>query len=337
MIACYDRANQVERRVFMRRRYTRNGSGITPGTLGVDKNEFFVLRKCAIYLIRHLNRYRSFDDETLEMICWTLGNDMKKIGKFLFTQMSNNQRIIFSEEITDAGEKPYDYACAVDKILKKINAKKFRKFENFIIQLLDQRFKSLKYKGISEIEINLASFRKMFKLSDNETELCTFLFLLKTFDEPESFFENHLECNKFCGQKYLLNILGITYNGLASFKKKLNKIGIIDIDRHDFELNDDFICILQNPSAKTFSTQLYSRIKSSTIPLGYHSIDKDRTSHILKLLEKKQNSPTHILIYGPPVQAKQVFPMELQKTSAFLHMKLPEMKTMNQKTEGQVL
>jgi len=278
-----------------------------PGTLGVDKNEFFVLRKCAIYLIRHLNRYHSFDDDTLQMVCWTLGNDMEKIGKFLLTQMSSGQRTIYSEDFDDAGTKSNEYADAVDRVLKKINLKKFRKFEKFIIQLLDQRFKSLKYRGISEIEKTLASFRKMFKLSDNETELCTFLFLLKTFDEPERFFEDHLDCNKFCGRKYLLNILGITYNGLTSSMKKLNKIGIIDIDRHDFELNDDYICILQNPSAKTFSTQLYSRIKSSTIPLGYHSTDKDKTAHILKLLEKKQNSPTHILFYGPPGTGKTSF------------------------------
>jgi len=136
-----------------------------PGTLGVDKNEFFVLRKCAIYLIRHLNRYHSFDDDTLQMVCWTLGNDMEKIGKFLFTQMSSSQRTIFSEEFDDAGTNPNEYADAVDRVLKKINLKKFRKFEKFIIQLLDQRFKSLKYRGISEIEKNLASFRKMFKLS----------------------------------------------------------------------------------------------------------------------------------------------------------------------------
>ena len=150
-----------------------------PGTLGVDKNEFFVLRQCTIYLIRHLNRYHSFDEETLQMVCWTLGNDMKKIGKFLFTQMSSSQRTKFSEEFVDAGTNPNDYADAVDMVLKKFNVKNFRKFENFIIQLLDQRFKSLKYRGISEIEKNLASFEKMFKLSDNETELCTFLFLLK--------------------------------------------------------------------------------------------------------------------------------------------------------------
>jgi len=291
----------------MRRRYSRRVSGITPGTLGVDKNEFFVLRKCAIYLIRHLNGYHSFDDDTLQVVCWTLGNDMKKIGKFLFTQMSSSQRTIFSEEFTDACAKPDDYADAVDTVLKKINLKHFRKFEKFIIQLLDQRFKSLKYRGISEIEKNLASFRKMFKLSDNETEFCTFLFLLKIFDEPETFFENHLDCNKFRGQKYLLNILDITYSCLTSVIKNLYKIGIIDIVRNDFELEDEFICILQNPSTENFSKQFYSRIKNSSIPLGYHSVEKDKTGHVLKLLEKKQNTPTHILFYGPPGTGKTSF------------------------------
>ena len=296
-----------------RRRYYRNVVSVVPGTLGVDKNEFFVLRTCTVYLIRHLNKCHSFDDETLQMVCWALGNDMKKIGKFLLTQVSSSQRTIFSEEFTDAGTKPDDYADAIDTVLKKIKKKNFRKFEKVIIQLLDQRFKSLKYRGISEIEKNIATFKKMFKLSYKETELCTFLFLLKTFDEPESFFEDYLNCNKFRGQKYLLNILGITYNGLTSFMKKLNKIGIINIDRNDFELDDEFLCILQNPSTETFSTQLYSRIKSSTIPLGYHSIDKDKTGHILKLLEKKQNTPTHILLYGPPGTGKTSFSHGISK------------------------
>lgn len=43
----------------------------------MDKSEKFILKKCITYLQRHFNRYPILNEETLDFLCWVMG-DMKK-------------------------------------------------------------------------------------------------------------------------------------------------------------------------------------------------------------------------------------------------------------------
>ena len=97
-----------------------------------DKNERFVLRKCLKYLKRHLFRYRHLNKETLEMICWTLGPEMERIGKFLFDQLNAKIKENFEEELIDADFDPDQYADAVARVLKKVGPYTAKKVFHYI-------------------------------------------------------------------------------------------------------------------------------------------------------------------------------------------------------------
>jgi hypothetical protein len=91
------------------------------------------------------------------------------------------------------------------------------KFCRHAIRLMNKKLAGLKYNGKSEIEKNIMALRKLFDLSDRETELCTFFFISNAYSYAEDYFLSHTECQKFAGQKYLANFLGFS-------KKELHAI-----------------------------------------------------------------------------------------------------------------
>ena len=64
-----------------------------------DKDECYVLRKCLLYLKRHLNRHLMLDSKTMSMICWILGHEMKQIGILLLEHFEGEKRSEFEEDI----------------------------------------------------------------------------------------------------------------------------------------------------------------------------------------------------------------------------------------------
>lgn len=177
-----------------------------------DKDECFILRKCLSYLKRHLNRYFVLDDETMSMICWILGHEMKQIGVLLLELFEDDKRSEFQEDLLECGSDSDEYARVVIRMLKRLRNKNPNRLERLIFNLLEQRMKYLNYRGISNIEKNVSNLKMMFKLSGPEIELCIFLFIISAFKEAESFFDDHINCTKFSGKKYLFNILDLKQN-----------------------------------------------------------------------------------------------------------------------------
>ena len=273
-----------------------------------DKNERFILRKSLSYLRRHLKHYFMLDSETMELLCWALGNNMEQIGEYLLDFFDYDQKSEFETEFLDCGTDPDEYAYVLLNMLKRIGNYHLIKFKRFIFSLLEQRTKNLKYSGTSDIEKNISRSRKMFKLEDKEVELCIFLFIISTYDAPESFFDNHLSCTKFSGRKYLCNILGLSHNKISEILNgKLERSGLLEIDKYSVELNDEFTCMFQDPSDQIFSKNFYSRIPRNIIPLEYHFAGKEHKQHVLQLLKKKPETSTHILLYGPQGTGKTSF------------------------------
>jgi len=273
-----------------------------------DKNERYVLKNCIKYLQRHFNRFSFYDKETLEIICWVLGKDMLKIGDFLIDQIDNKQKRKFEEELTECDIEPDEYSRAVSHILRKIKSKKLNGFKRYILCLLEATYSQLKGMGKSEIEKNLKALKIMFNLTDNETEFSLFLFILTGYSPAEQFFVNHLECNKFSGQKYLTTLLELKQKDLEEILNgNLKKIGLYEMDLYDLKLENDFFKLFLNPADSDFSKRFFSKIQHSPIPIEYHLIKKQKISHIIALLKEKTETPTHILLYGPPGTGKSSF------------------------------
>ena len=299
----------MPRRHRRRKRYRLTGNVITNAINIVhDKDERFVISTCLSYLQRHLNRYFVLDNETMSMICWALGHKMEKIGIFLLDFFDDDQEVEFEESFFECGTNHDEYSDVLIDMLQRVGIKHLRKIKRLILSLLEQKIKKLKYRGLSNIEKNSSNLKTMFKLTDREVEICILLFIIYTYDEPELFFETHLNCRKFTGRKYLCNILNLNQNKLSGiFNGTLERTRLLEINKYDIELADHLLSWFQNPLDRFLSENFYSPIKSDALPINYHFIGDDQIKLILRLLKEKPKTSTHILLYGPPGTGKSSF------------------------------
>ena len=92
-----------------------------------DKNELFMLKKCLEYLQNHLNRYRHFNKETLEFLCWTMGSEIKRIGKLLIGEIHGKQREKFEAELSESENDLSDWEEIVTRMFRKIKPRSTQK------------------------------------------------------------------------------------------------------------------------------------------------------------------------------------------------------------------
>jgi transitional endoplasmic reticulum ATPase len=291
-----------------------SGMTATVVHMASDKNDRFVLKNCVKYMIRHFERFPSFDRQTLEMLCWLLGEDMVRIGEYLLDHADQDDRAELQQELSECDLNPDDYAVVLSDRFKKTRSVRSRKFRAFILKLLHLRYRTLGYRGASEIEKNMREFKKMFGLSDQEMEFAVFLFIVTSYPFVEEFFDHHLEYSKFIGHKYLANILGLSKAQLkAIFYGKLARMGLYVVKKWGFDIEDDFFDLIHNPENRKFSQNFYFKVPRGTVPLDHYFIDSDKIEHIFGLLKHKPKSSTHLLIYGPPGTGKTSFAYSLIK------------------------
>jgi SpoVK/Ycf46/Vps4 family AAA+-type ATPase len=244
----------------------------------------------------------------MKIICWNLGEDMQELEAFVLSQMGENKRARLEDEFSVSGLTPDDYATDIARILREAKSINKKKFGKLVIRLMNKKFAGLKYRGESEIEKNIMALKKMFGLSGKEADFCSFFFIANTYSFAEYFFINHMECQKFAGQKYLANMLGFSKKELHDIVYgKLKRIGIYEIDQWGISAENEFLSLIQNPSDKNLSKKFYTSVPKGTVPLNDYFVGKDRTAHILELLKSKSKSSTHILLYGSPGTGKTSF------------------------------
>lgn len=282
------------RKVFHHRRRNRN----TIVGISIDKNEQFIVKKCASYLDNLLNRYNLLDDETFDFLNWILGPDMEKVGRYLHSRLPEPERENFAEELLESEFDSRTYYKATHKIMKKSKKSSLPALKGLIQTILKSRIKKLKHHGASGVEKNLSSFKTMFNLTDQEVEFAFFFFIIDICDPPSNFFDSHLHCDAFLGRKYLATLLQISQRELNQILAgTLSKIGFFEMDQY-IRLNDDYRDLIQNTSRQTFSKNFFTRISRKAIPLESHLIDHKHTDHVLKLFSDKPKTSTHILLYG---------------------------------------
>jgi len=273
-----------------------------------DKNERFVLRNTAAILIGHLDRYPVLDEEALDLICWDLGQNREGLGKFLESQFEDEDREEIAESLSESLFDHGEYGRELWRIISKMALRFHREMIREVQRLLTLEMAELRYRGKSDLEKNLDVIREMFGLTEQECQFCRFLFIVSNYDPVEAYFVNHLECQKFSGRRYLCNLLNISKSALNDILTgKLERIGLFEIDRYDFRLEDDFRPLFENPSSRLISKNFFVRLNHKSIPLVHHFVGEKKIAHTLALLREKPKSSTHILLYGPPGTGKTSF------------------------------
>jgi transitional endoplasmic reticulum ATPase len=287
--------------------------------IAVDKNDRYVLKHCLVYLLRHLKRFPSYSRQTCKMIVWTLGQDIEQLVKTLIGLLDRNQKSNYIQELEESDHDVEDYADFIFKILPKIKVKHRRKVFQQIQTQLEHRKHCLSFRGKADFEKNILTVKKMFSLTEKETEFVIFLFINSAFQQCKDFFTGHLECQNLIGHKYLINILEINKTQLHNLLTgNLKKIGILEIDSYDIGIEGEFINLFQNSGDKNFSQNFYFKIKPGNVSLENYFFTEDQIHHVLKLLGNKPSTSTHILLYGPPGTGKTSFAYSLAR-----HMNIP--------------
>ena len=279
-----------------------------------DKNELFIIKKCSLYLYRYLCGRFFLDKDTMEFVCWVLGDDKNLIADYLIEFFNDEEKKEIKHELLECLTDNDDFARVLIRSLMRIKSFHHNKFRQLVLNLIQNKHLQAKYRGLSDVEKSILKIKKMFDLSENEIEFCILFYILKSGGPPETFFDNHLDCDRFPGRKHLKNILGInqsSFNELCT--GVLGKAGMLKIDHYNISLDDDFLFMLQSSPRQIISKKFYSKVSGNTIPLDYHLNNDKEINHVLQLLQKKSSVPTHILLYGPPGTGKTSFSYGLAK------------------------
>ena len=216
-----------------------------------DANDHYVMKKCIGWLCRHIQRYPCFDTESIKMICWLLGSDIQDLGHWLLSQLNKSDITRYESEFVQSPLDFDDFAHELAKLLRESKSIHTKRFFHHAILLMDQRLASFNNGETSQIEQNIRALQELFDLNDQEVELCTFFFVADTYSQVERYFITHVECHKFAGKKYLANILGLNSQILHSIVYgKLERIGLLDIDRYGITTELEFLNLVENPTGK---------------------------------------------------------------------------------------
>ena len=288
-----------------------------------DLNEAFAMRTSATYLKEIVDLYPLVDTEALDVLLWVLGPDVLELQVFLEEEKKSSGRKSRASDDYEDDEDDIAMECAEDmeeytgmlrKHLRKLKKQGLKKYTTFTKKLLASRIQKLSRDTASEIELKLESLRKMFRLTDIEYRFCTLLCIATTFQKVDAFFIDHLECQTYSGRKYLKSFLGITSQDLDSIQRgTLAKIGMFEFDRHRLSVDDEFEDFFNSASSQFTPEKLYARAGQDALPLEYHVIGRDETSHVLDLLRLRQETSTHILLYGPAGTGKTSYARAVAK------------------------
>ncbi|WP_045217592.1 AAA family ATPase [Desulfonatronovibrio magnus] len=277
-----------------------------PQDQAMDKNDCFVAGKGAKYLENILKQYQHLNAATLGFACWILGSSMQKLIDKITAMLSKPQADRFLEDCEDSLDHQ-DYGDCIVKAIKH-NKIKHDRIIREVCHMLQQRQNELSRTGESKLEKNARKFQKFFALTDEEVELCLFMFLKESWDQFRQIFHNHLEVDTYPGHKFLCAALGISKARLVKITGgNLKKLEIISQEHYNLQMNNDFLSMFIDPSNRISHDNLYRKVKPSAIPLNFHMISPHEVNHIELLLQEKKQVPTHILLYGPPGTGKTSF------------------------------
>ncbi len=268
----------------------------------------FVLIQSARFLIRHLERYGVPDCETLSLTCWLLEDEVQGILQKLDRLLKASDRKALSREIETSDTPAEDFPRVMAKYCQRLGGGRCRFVLKACCEELDALVNRLCALGKSESEINIEKLRRMFHLSELEVRFCNLLFINTASEEAETFFVTHLQCNQLSGYRYLLNLLRAGPEEVnAVLNGTLKAVDLIDMDRSDLRIKDDFWPLFLNPSPQCLGERYFRPALRSDVPLDHHFVPVGHRAHAERLLAEKPASSTHLLLYGPPGSGKTSF------------------------------
>jgi len=162
-----------------------------------DRDERFVIRKCAGYIKGFLNTRRDLDRETLDLLLYVLGDTMDLFAVYLGSMVNSDERSDFINALMLTRSDADDHIKVYSDAMVQFDSHAQQEILSHMQHVLDVKIEQCAYRGASQLEKKLALLRKLFSLSDLEVELCTFILIVTFWEQMTDFFVHRLECSRF--------------------------------------------------------------------------------------------------------------------------------------------
>ncbi len=285
----------------------RRGLNRVSSAAAQGRDNDFIRATCAGYLSRYLKKGHPMDEETMIFLCWIMGGQIKHVVHLVVSRLLERAGDSAEQRLAEAQDDPDDLPEVLESMVRKIGKGAARKVRSKLVELLTTAIEAPGAGGPSRIEHNLNLLAEAFSFNRTESRLVTFLFIVKGYDEAETYLIDHLKCDRYRSQNLLLTILDADGHEMAAALNRFYQIDIIDEPNDRFELTTWFLTFCQNPEGDSFTNRFYRRIPKTALPMACHAIAQDKIDHLLRLLERKSDLPRHILLYGPPGTGKTSF------------------------------
>ncbi|SDB43338.1 AAA+-type ATPase, SpoVK/Ycf46/Vps4 family [Desulfonatronum thiosulfatophilum] len=290
-------------------RRARKRTVISPEFL-MDSDDRFARQKAAEYLLRTVTGMKKLEAASLELVFWIVGGKgMSVLLEHVTAGMpAGNKRIVDDSwlGVPDTVETSDDID-ALQEVLPKLNQRAAARVRSAARDMLAKLLAVEEYDQCP-LRQNMAAIQQTFRLSDLETDLVMFAFLLRVCKPFNAYYEDHLECETYSGRRHLAFALNVnSWELREALSGQLGKLGIVTMDGYSLDLDDDVLKTLQQGRADQLYVNYFRKTETSDLPLNYHLLPSETVRHVLGLLAAKGESSTHILLYGPPGTGKTSF------------------------------
>lgn len=284
----------------------------------MDSDDRYARWKAAECLLRTVSGKKKLEAACLELLFWIVGEEgMAELLEHVADGLPRGGKRIADVswlEPPDTVETSEDID-ALGEILPKLNQRAAVKVRNVARNLLSKCL--AEEVDQCSLRQNLTAIQKTFRLSDLETELVMFAFLLRVCRPFNAYYEDHLECETYSGRRHLAAALDVNSRELReALSGQLGKLGIVTMDGYSLDLDDDVLKTLQQGRADQLYANYFRQAETSDLPLNYHLLPLETVRHVLGLLAAKGETSSHVLLYGPPGTGKTSFARSLAKKLA---------------------
>ena len=274
----------------------------------LDKNGKWIVRKSILYLNRLLQSKMLCDYEAFDFVLLVLGPEEQRLSQFVLDQVNTSHfKSTFlgdrqeAEDLDDMARLYSRHFLSLRKDVKNLVIKE-------IVKLLEERYSSLKYSGLSDIEQYINSMTKMFCLNASEKAFYNLLFLHSVSSKAEAYFVDSLKVHSIMRRKYLCQMIDLSTSQVRSLLSgPLATQGMLRHDRSYLCLTDEFMEFFEHSVGTVQKKSLYRKISGDILPLDYQLINTEDICHLLNLLHASTENSTHLLLYGSPGTGKSCF------------------------------
>ena len=155
---------------------------------------------------------------------------------------------------------------------------------------------------------------RVFGLGREARAVCEFIFILQHFSAVEHYFEDELNVFRFGRRRLLAQMLGIPFSCLRPVTEELVGFGILESSAFGNVLRlTESVLAFWDAEEPRQETLFHRPLEGESLPLHSFHIPAADAGHALRLLQRRDEAPVHILLYGASGTGKSSFARTLAR------------------------